>query len=266
MERLQKVMASRGVASRRACEDLILAGRVRVNGKIVREMGTKVSQGDIIAVDGRELSAKKDPPVYVILNKPKGFVTTVKDPEGRSTVMDLVSKLGARVYPVGRLDYDTEGLLILTNDGDMSYALTHPSHGVDKTYVARVWGTPTREALKKLRSGVELEDGLTAPARVKLLRRGRQSEIELIIHQGKKRQVRRMLEAVGHPVIGLRRTRFGPLSVQGIPPGKYRHLTLDEIRALKSIKTAVISKRKPGGAGNVRQAYKRNGPGLHRER
>ena len=266
MERLQKVMASRGVASRRECEELILAGRVTVNGAIVREMGTKVSEEDVICVDGRELPNQKEPLVYLMLNKPKGYVTTVKDPQGRNTVMDLLPNIKARVFPVGRLDYDTEGLLLMTNDGDMSFSLTHPSHGVDKTYLATVWGTPTREAIEKLRSGIGLEDGITAPARVKLVKRGRQAEIEIIIHEGKKRQVRRMLQAIGHSVVSLKRTRFGPLSLQGLAPGKYRHLTLEELRALRSHKHSVTARRSSGGAKFGRKTRKKNGAGFYRKR
>lgn len=241
MERLQKVMARRGVASRRECEELILAGRVTVNGETVRELGTKVNTGDSITVDGKKLE-EENARIYILLNKPKGYVTTVKDPEGRRTVMDLVSGVKDRIYPVGRLDYGTEGLLLLTNDGEMGFALTHPSHKVDKTYIAKVWGMPSREALEALGRGVKLEDGVTAPAQVKLLSRGRQSQVELIIHQGKKRQVRRMLQAVGHPVISLRRVRFGPLTLEGLAPGSYRHLTHKEITALRAVMKTVETK------------------------
>ncbi len=241
MERLQKVMARRGVASRRECEELILAGRVTVNGETVRELGTKVNTGDSITVDGKKLE-EENARIYILLNKPKGYVTTVKDPEGRRTVMDLVSGVKDRIYPVGRLDYGTEGLLLLTNDGEMGFALTHPSHRVDKTYIAKVWGMPSREALEALGRGVKLEDGVTAPAQVKLLSRGRQSQVELIIHQGKKRQVRRMLQAVGHPVISLRRVRFGPLTLEGLAPGSYRHLTHKEITALRAVMKTVETK------------------------
>ena len=241
MERLQKVMARRGVASRRECEELILAGRVTVNGETVRELGTKVNTGDSITVDGKKLE-EENARIYILLNKPKGYVTTVKDPEGRRTVMDLVSGVKDRIYPVGRLDYGTEGLLLLTNDGEMGFALTHPSHKVDKTYIAKVWGMPSREALEALGRGVKLEDGVTAPAQVKLLSRGRQSQVELVIHQGKKRQVRRMLQAVGHPVISLRRVRFGPLTLEGLAPGSYRHLTHKEITALRAVMKTVETK------------------------
>ena len=242
MERLQKVMARRGVASRRECEELILAGRVTVNGENVRELGTKVSAGDLITVDGKKLEEEKMQRVYILLNKPKGYVTTVKDPEGRRTVMDLVSGVKERIYPVGRLDYDTEGLLLLTNDGEIGFALTHPSHRVDKTYIAKVGGIPSRGALEALARGVKLEDGVTAPAQVRLLSRGRQSQVELTIHQGKKRQVRRMLQAVGHPVISLRRVRFGPLTLEGLAPGSYRHLTHKEITALKAVMKTIKTK------------------------
>lgn len=250
MERLQKVMARRGVASRRACEKLILAGRVSVNGNVVTAMGTKVKPGDIIAVDGQELPPDREPLVYLMLNKPKGCVTTVKDPQGRTTVMDLLDNQKQRIYPVGRLDYDTEGLLLLTNDGELSYALTHPSHEVDKTYLAVVKGMLSSSALDKLRSGIELEDGKTSPAKVSILKLGNQSKISLTIHEGKKRQVRRMLEAVDYPVISLTRTHFGSLSLQGLDAGKYRHLTKEEIKALKSIEKEVVGTDSTGGGGS----------------
>jgi 23S rRNA pseudouridine2605 synthase len=266
MERLQKVMASRGVASRRACEEMILAGRVTVNGKVVSEMGTKVAPGDIIAVDGKELPSDKDPLVYLMLNKPRGCVTTVKDPQGRTTVMDLLDNQEYRVFPVGRLDFDTEGLLLLTNDGDLSYALTHPSHGVEKTYQAVVYGTPSKEELDRLRSGIQLEDGKTAPAKVKVLKSGPKSKISLTIHEGKKRQVRRMLQEIGHPVINLKRTHFGPLSLKGLAPGQYRHLSSKEIRELKAIEKNVLLKDPSGGERCGQKAGKRSGSGIYRKR
>ncbi len=250
MERLQKVMASRGVASRRECEKMILAGRVSVNGNVVVEMGTKVEPGDCITVDGRELPPDREPLVYLILNKPRGCVTTVKDPQGRTTVMDLLDNLERRIYPVGRLDYDTEGLLLLTNDGDLSYALTHPSHEVDKTYLAVVKGVPSGFVLDKLRLGIDLEDGKTSPAKVSVLKTGPQSEILLTIHEGKNRQVRRMLEAIGYPAVSLKRTHFGPLSLQGLSTGKYRHLTTPEIKALKAIEKKVLAMSSSGGDGS----------------
>lgn len=251
MERLQKVMARRGVASRRKCEELIQAGRVTVNGKIVRELGAKVSAGDRISVDGWEF--KEDAPrVYILLNKPKGYVTTASDPEGRKTVLDLLSGIQDRVFPVGRLDYDTEGLLLLTNDGELSFALTHPKYGVDKTYTARVWGVPSESKLQELSRGIMLEDGITAPAKVKLLSRGRQSEVQISIHQGKKRQVRRMLQAVGHRVVSLRRIRFGPLNLGGLPLGSFRHLTRQEVAALKAAVNKV-PRNKPGVQGYGRK-------------
>jgi len=251
MERLQKVMARRGVASRRKCEELIQAGRVTVNGKIVRELGAKVSAGDRISVNGWEF--KEDAPrVYILLNKPKGYVTTASDPEGRKTVLDLLSGIQDRVFPVGRLDYDTEGLLLLTNDGELSFALTHPKYGVDKTYTARVWGVPSESKLQELSRGIMLEDGITAPAKVKLLSRGRQSEVQISIHQGKKRQVRRMLQAVGHRVVSLRRIRFGPLNLEGLPLGSFRHLTRQEVAALKAAVNKV-PRNKPGVQGYGRK-------------
>jgi len=240
LERLQKVLARYGVASRRRCEELILAGRVRVNGKIVTQLGTKVDvERDFIEVDGKPLQREEEK-VYIILYKPKGYLTTVRDPQGRKTVMDLVKGVKERIYPVGRLDCDTEGLLLLTNDGDLSFTLTHPSHRVEKTYLAVVKGTPSKAQLERLRRGVILEDGKTAPAGVRLLRPGRQAEVEITIHEGRKRQVRRMFDAIGHPVLYLRRVRFGPLKLEGLKPGQYRRLGDKEVRQLKKLEKSVF--------------------------
>lgn len=236
MERLQKFLANRGVASRRACEQLILQGRVSVNGEEIQQLGTKVEPTiDVVRVDGKVVS-DLDHQVYILLNKPAGYVTTAKDPEGRPTVLDLLPGITQRVYPVGRLDYETEGLLLLTNDGELTHALTHPSHKVNKTYHARVKGIPSEEDLEHLRKGVELEDGLTAPADIKVLKQEKAATwIEVTIHEGRNRQVRRMLEHIGHPVIYLSRVRLGLLHLEGLPTGKYRLLTPREIIDLKEI-------------------------------
>lgn len=234
-ERLQKVMARAGVASRRHSEELIQAGRVTVNGRVVTELGTKVVAGkDIIEVDGRPLG-KPESLVYVLLNKPKGYVTTLYDPEGRDKVTDLLGdEIGQRIYPVGRLDYDTEGLLLLTNDGELANALMHPAKQVKKTYIAKVRGVPGPAKLRALEKGIELDDGPTAPADVKVLevKAPNSAVVSIRIHEGRNRQVRRMFEAVGHEVIHLRRITLGPLHLKDLPVGQWRELTEQEVREL----------------------------------
>lgn len=234
-ERLQKYLAQAGVASRRASEKLIADGRVSVNGKVVREMGTKVVLGkDQVSVDGKPVSVEEKN-VYVLLNKPAGYVTTVKDPQNRLTVMDLIKDVPYRVYPVGRLDFETEGLLLLTNDGELAYRMTHPKFEMKKTYIAWVEGNVMEESLEILRSGVLLEDGKTAPAEVRLLRsEKKKSQVEITIHEGKNRQVRRMCQAVNHPVLTLRRVSAGNLRLKGIKSGEYRYLSAEEEKQLKN--------------------------------
>jgi 23S rRNA pseudouridine2605 synthase len=227
-ERLQKVLARAGIGSRRHCEELIADGRVSVNGEVA-ELGSRADVDvDRIEVDGVAVGVRPDL-VHYLLNKPAGVVTTAADPQGRRTVIDLVPT-EPRVFPVGRLDYDTEGLLLLTNDGELANQLTHPSHGVEKEYVAVVDGAPTRGELRRLREGVELEDGVTAPAKVAAIE---PSVLRITIHEGRNRQVRRMCEAVGHPVVRLVRTRIGPITDRGLKPGEWRPLTVDEVRALE---------------------------------
>ncbi|ADL07909.1 pseudouridine synthase [Thermosediminibacter oceani] len=234
--RLQKFLAMAGIASRRACEKLILEGRVQVNGKTVRELGVKVDPAlDEVRVDGN-VCRLNNKPIYILMNKPKGILTTVKDPFGRPTVIDLLKGVRERVFPVGRLDKDTEGLLILTNDGELSYRLTHPKHEIEKTYVAKVVGTPDESDFIRLRRGIVLEDGRTAPAKVRILKAGRDfTVLEIIIHEGRKRQVRRMCKAIGHPVISLKRTRIGKLNLRGLAPGCWRYMTEAEIKYLKNL-------------------------------
>lgn len=233
--RLQKVLAQAGIASRRAAERLIAESRVMVNGKTVTEMGTKVDPATSeIKVDGRRVKAAERPR-YILLYKPAGVVTTASDPQRRPTVIQLLAGIPERVYPVGRLDYDTEGLLLLTNDGDLAARLTHPRHGVERTYEARVAGLPDDAALERLRSGIPLDGRRTLPADVTLINRGKRDRdgiVRLTIREGRNRQVRRMLEAVGHPVRSLTRTRIGPITDRRLKPGQWRELTRSELRAL----------------------------------
>ncbi|GIQ69373.1 rRNA pseudouridine synthase [Xylanibacillus composti] len=234
MERLQKVLAQAGVASRRKCEDLIRAGRVEVNGEVIDTLGAKVDPAtDEISVNGRPIRLEEK--VYLLLHKPKGVIASVTDPKGRKVVTDYLRGIKQRVYPVGRLDYDTEGLLLLTNDGDFSQRLTHPRHEIPKTYHAMVKGVPHGSLLDKLAQGIELEDGMTAPAQVDYVDidpDGKHSLIEITIHEGRNRQVRRMFEAIHFPVVKLRRVRFGFLTLEGVPRNKYRHLTKQEVKEL----------------------------------
>jgi len=221
-------MAAAGLGSRRTCEDLIAAGRVTVNGDVAR-LGRRIDQeADLVAVDGVPVGVRSDL-VHYLLNKPAGVITTADDPQGRPTVVSLVPE-DPRVFPVGRLDLDSEGLLLLTNDGELTHRLTHPSFGVEKEYVAHVEGEPTRQQVRRLREGVELDDGVTAPAQASLVA---PTVLKLVIHEGRNRQVRRMCEAIGHPVRRLVRTRIGPLTDRRLKPGQWRALTNDEVRALE---------------------------------
>ena len=227
-ERLQKVLARAGIASRRVCEQLIEDGLVTVNGESVR-LGRRVDVStDLIEVDGALVAVNPDL-VHYLLHKPAGVVSTASDTHGRPTVVELVPD-ERRVFPVGRLDAETEGLLLLTNDGELTHRLTHPSFGVDKEYLALVEGKPSRGALRTLREGVELDDGITAPAKVSLLD---DRTLRIVIHEGRNRQVRRMCEAVGHPVARLVRTRIGPLVDRKLQAGEWRQLTREELRSLE---------------------------------
>jgi len=224
--RLNAFLARAGVASRRRADELIKDGRVTVNGA-PGQLNTVVGARDTVAVDGKEVARQRL--AYVLLHKPTGTVTTAKDPQGRRTVLDLVQS-EPRVVPVGRLDVNTTGALLLTNDGPLAHRLAHPRYGVEKTYVAAVEGDPSEAALAALRDGIELEDGRTAPARVRRLARGR---IELVIHEGRNHQVRRMLEAVGHPVNHLHRSVYAGLTVDGLEAGSWRELTAREVEQLR---------------------------------
>ncbi len=233
-ERLQRILARSGVASRRAAEALIVSGRVTVNGEIVQVLGARADPGrDDIRVDGAPLP---DPGhlVLIALHKPAGYVTTRHDEHGRRTVMDLVPAIPG-LHPVGRLDFDTSGLLLLTNDGALTLAITHPRHELSKVYLATVAGVPDAEALARIRSGVELEDGWTAPAEASVERvvRGG-SVVRLVLHEGRKRQVKRMLAAVGHPVRQLIRISVGPLTLEGLASGAWREVSVKEVESLRS--------------------------------
>jgi pseudouridine synthase len=226
--RLNAFLARAGVASRRGADELIKAGRVRVNGE-PGELNTFVESRDRVEVDGRRVQAQQL--AYVLLHKPAGVVTTARDPQGRRTVVDLV-RHASRVVPVGRLDADTTGALLLTNDGELAHRLAHPRYGVEKEYVAEVAGTPSEDAVRRLREGVDLEDGRSAPAQVRRLGRSR---LELVLHEGRKHQVRRMCEAVGHPVRRLHRPRYAGLGLTGLKPGEWRELTGAEVARLRKL-------------------------------
>ena len=236
--RINKYIALCGVASRRKAEELILAGRVTVNDEVMTEHSYKVDEeNDIVKVDDK-LIKEENKLVYILLNKPEGYITTVKDQFDRPSVLDLVSDIKERVYPIGRLDYETSGLLLLTNDGDLTYKLTHPKHEVDKTYVARVKGKLTKEEIERFKTGLKIEDYTTAPAKLKVIKYDEQRDsslLEIKIHEGKNRQVRKMCKAINHPVLRLRRSAMGKIKIGDCEIGKYRYLTEDEIKYLKNL-------------------------------
>ena len=260
MIRLQKYLADAGVASRRASEKLIAEGRVSVNGEIVREMGVQVDENyDQVYLDGEPVrnNAKKE---YIMLNKPVGFITTVSDDKGRPTVMELVSDINARIYPVGRLDYDTEGLLLLTNDGDLTYRITHPKHDIEKTYVAEVTGDISMDTIIQLRRGVVIDGFKTSPAQVEVIGATQfGTKVQITIHEGKNRQVRKMFEAVGCIVKKLRRTHEAGLTIGHLPLGKWRKLSESEVNMLKKIQGQNDPDRKPrSGAAKTFKAHTRS--------
>jgi pseudouridine synthase len=238
--RLQKILSRAGVSSRRAAERLIVEGRVSINGRTASELGTKADpEVDDIRVDGRRIRTPERRR-YILLNKPGGYITSRSDPQHRRTVIDLLRAAGVRdyVYPVGRLDYDSEGLLLLTSDGDLAARLTHPRHAVPREYEVQVKGVPDRHALNRLERGVMIEGRKTAPARVRLRKvfegpRGEQAVLSVILHEGRKRQLRNMCDAIGHPVVRLRRVRIGPIADARLKPGEFRDLTPREVALLK---------------------------------
>ncbi|WP_226657337.1 pseudouridine synthase [Pseudalkalibacillus hwajinpoensis] len=245
MERLQKVIAQAGVTSRRKAETLIEEGRVKVNGKVVTELGTKVSERCKIEVNG--IPVEREEPVYFLFYKPTGVISTVEDDKGRKAVTDYFHEIEERVFPVGRLDYDTSGALLLTNDGDFANKLMHPSYHVDKVYVAKVKGLMNKETIQKLERGVQLEDGKTSKARARILSVDKQKEksiVELTIHEGKNRQVRRMFETLGYPVQKLKRERYGFLELTGMNPGDYRELKPYEVKQLRNQAVTQNSKKR----------------------
>ena len=254
MMRLQKFLANCGVASRRGAEALIKQGRVRVNGAVVTELGVQIDEdNDQVEFDGKLVRPEKKM-VYIMLNKPVGYVTTVSDDKGRDTVMSLVSDIPARIYPVGRLDYDTEGLLLMTNDGDLTYRITHPKNNVEKTYVAEVTGNISMNTLVQLRGGVYLDGVKTRPAKVEVIGATQfGTRLEITIHEGKNRQVRRMFEEVGCIVKKLKRTREAGLILGHMPLGRWRKLTESEINMLKKIGTG-----KKTSAEMSRQRFQKN--------
>ena len=232
MERLQKIIARAGLTSRRNAEKLILEGKVTVDGKVIIELGAKFdADKNKICVDGKILKFDAEK-IYILLNKPRGYVCTVKDERGRKTVLNLVQEISERVYPVGRLDLNSEGLLLLTNDGELMNALIHPKFKIDKTYRAKISGEVTEEKLDKLRAGIELEDGLTAPAEIFLIE---ENLVEITIHEGRNRQIRRMFSAIGCDVKRLKRIKFAGLTLEGVKVGKSRRLTPAEIKNLKKL-------------------------------
>jgi len=249
LERLQKIISAAGVASRRKAEELITSGHVEVNGTTITELGSKADpETDHIRVNGKLLHGAQRH-VYLLLNKPKGYVTTMSDPEKRPTVMDLVRGVKGRVYPIGRLDYASEGLLLLTNDGDLAHRLMKAASHVSKTYLVKVAGTPKEEALAKLRGGVSIatDEGRrarTAPAAVKVVKEAANPWYEITLIEGRNRQIRRMFEAVGHHVEKIKRVRYGPLTLD-VPPGRFRALTLREIERLKSATKSGAAGRTP---------------------
>lgn len=234
--RLQKLMAESGVASRRKCEEMIYSGKVKVNGRLVTEPGCKVDKDkDVIEVDGNIMKSF-DEKLYILLNKPEGYITSVRDQFGRPTVLDLLNGINTRVFPIGRLDYDTEGLLILTNDGELTYRITHPKYNIDKTYRALVRGKVSKEDIKTFESGIAIADYITAPAKMEIIRYAKgNSAVDITIHEGRNRQIRKMCSAIGHEVIRLKRIKIGEIKLGKLKTGEWRYLSDLEVRYLKCI-------------------------------
>jgi len=234
--RLQKFLAECGIASRRKCEEYILAGKVKVNGNVVTELGTKITPDkDVVTFEEKEIALRAEKKVYILLNKPVGYVTTLSDENGRQTVMTLLKDVKEKVVPVGRLDMYTSGLLLFSNDGDFIYKVTHPKHETTKTYIVKVRGIPTEKDLEQMRNGLKIEEYVTSPAKVELLLKDKINHVSRIlieIHEGRNRQVRKMCEAVGLSVIALKRERVGSLTCEGLERGKWRYLTNEEVESI----------------------------------
>jgi 23S rRNA pseudouridine2605 synthase len=236
LERIQKILAKAGIASRREAEKMLIEGRVTVNGKVVEALGFKAdSLKDHIKVDGRRITGF-EPKVTLLINKPRGYLSTVKDPRGRLTVMDLLKNVKWRLYPVGRLDFDAEGLLLLTNDGELANILTHPRFSIPRTYLVKVGGVPEEKKLARLKRGVMLEDGKASVASVHLLRqKEKNSWVQVVVTEGRNRLVKRIFSAIGHSVLKLKRIQFGPIQLGNLPFGQYRYLTAEETGKLKKL-------------------------------
>ncbi len=230
--RLQKYIAQSGILSRRKAEEIIKQGRVEVNGEILLEPWFPVGEKDCVKVDGKVITLEEKK-IYIMLNKPEGYISTVKDQFSRKTVLDLVKEIKERIYPVGRLDYDTSGLLLLTNDGEFTYKLTHPKYEIEKIYIAEIEGIPTIKKIKEFENGLYIGDFKTSPAKFRILKKKKNSGIvQITIHEGRNRQVRRMCQEIGHPVIKLKRIAIGNLNLGKLPEGKWRHLTKAEIESI----------------------------------
>jgi pseudouridine synthase len=236
LERIQKILARAGIASRREAERMVLEGRVVVNGKVVDQLGCKADVlKDHIKVDGKRLS-RIEPKITLLLNKPRNYLSTVKDPAGRPTVMDLLKGIKWRVYPIGRLDFDSEGVLLLTNDGDLAYHLSHPKFSIPRTYWAKVEGIPEKKELMRLKRGVMLEDGEARVVSIHIVRQmEKHSWIQAVIDEGRNHLVKRMFSAIGHSVLKLKRVGFGPIRLEDLPAGQYRHLTDEEMKGLRKM-------------------------------
>lgn len=234
--RLQKYLAICGIASRRKSEQIILQGRVKVNGKVVNKLGVKIDPDkDIVLVDNKLIKLPKKY-IYIAINKPEGYITSVKDQFNRPTVIDLIKEIKERVYPVGRLDYDTSGLLILTNDGDLTYKLTHPKHEIKKVYIAKIKGIPTERELEAFRKGLRIDNYITSKAEIEILSTNRSSSVvKIVIHEGKNRQIRKMCEKINHPVIKLKRVAIGKIKLGNLKKGSWRYLSKEEIEYLKKL-------------------------------
>jgi pseudouridine synthase len=241
LERIQKILAKAGIASRREAEKMMIEGRVTVNGQVVDTLGFKTDPSkDHIKVDGKRLELF-EPRVALLLNKPRGYLSTVKDPKGRPTVMDLLKNVKQRVYPVGRLDFDAAGLLLLTNDGDLTYLLSHPKFSIPRTYLVKVRGVPEEEKLTRLRKGVMLEDGKAKAVSIQILRqRERNSWIQVVVTEGRNRLVKRMFSSIGYPVLKLKRVGFGPIRLGDLRIGQFRYLTRGEMMKLKLISSESV--------------------------